>query len=201
MDVKNVFQKIKKFFICRQDDDVIKACKETSTESMNQKLIVCSVEEYAENLKKQAIDLIPDDLSEEQKKYVLDTVYKNSSLSFKTLLEYVNLELSIDMIAYITQILAEWTFHKCVDLSRSEIPMEYWDEIIRKIAYVIYEIAKNDVKKEVKNEILLNDVEEGVVRVWKKEIDDLVSQNKLSKEAGNKTKQLSNIDDMAKREG
>ena len=106
-----------------------------------------------------------------------------------------------DTIVLISQIVTEWTFHKCVDLSRSEISREYWDEIMQKIAFAVYEIAKKGFLKNIEQQRILDTVEQNVKKVWEEEIDDLVSQNKLSKEAGNKAKQLSNIDDMAKREG
>ena len=160
-----------------------------------------NINEMALEMKNQAIELVPEDLSVADKNYLADKVYANCKLSYEALTQDSTIGFDEDTIVLISQIVTEWTFHKCVDLSRSEISREYWDEIMQKIAFAVYEIAKKGFLKNIEQQRILDTVEQNVKKVWEEEIDDLVSQNKLSKEAGNKAKQLSNIDDMAKREG
>lgn len=65
----------------------------------------------------------------------------------------------------ITQIIAEWSFHKSVDLIRSGIPQQYWDPIMQKIAYTIFEIAKNAFHQGLPQDQCLQLIEHHVKRL------------------------------------
>ena len=98
-------------------------------------------EEFAQNLAAQAVDLVPQEFNDEQKNYVINTLGNFSVMAGKALAEDPNLNFNTEQSTYITQIIAEWSFHKSVDVIRSGIPRQYWDSIMRKIAYTIFEIA------------------------------------------------------------
>ena len=99
-------------------------------------------ETFAQNLAAQAKDLVPQDFTDAQKQYVINTLGNFSLLSGKALAEDPNLNFNEDQAITITQIIAEWSFHKSVDLIRSGIPQQYWDGVMQKIAYTIFEILE-----------------------------------------------------------
>ena len=98
---------------------------------------------FAQNLAQQAQEMVPQDFNDFQKQYVVNTLGNFSMLSGKALAEDENLHFDAEQSVLITQIIAEWSFHKSVDVIRSGIPQQYWDPIMQKIAFTIYEIAKN----------------------------------------------------------
>ena len=113
-------------------------------------------ESFAQNLAAQAQELVPQDFDDNQKQYVINTLGNFSLLSGKALAEDPNLNFNEEQAVTITQIIAEWSFHKSVDLIRSGIPQQYWDGVMQKIAYTIFEIAKqtfsqNEALEELKN--------------------------------------------------
>ena len=87
-------------------------------------------ETFAQNLAAQAKDLVPQDFTDAQKQYVINTLGNFSLLSGKALAEDPNLNFNEDQAITITQIIAEWSFHKSVDIIRSGIPQQYWDGVI-----------------------------------------------------------------------
>ena len=99
-------------------------------------------ENFAQNLAAQAQELVPPEFNDVQKQYVINTLGNFALLSGKALAEDPNLNFNAEQSITITQIIAEWSFHKSVDVIRSGIPQQYWDQIMQKIAYTIFEIAK-----------------------------------------------------------
>lgn len=126
-------------------------------------------ETFAQNLAAQAKDLVPQDFTDAQKQYVINTLGNFSLLSGKALAEDPNLNFNEDQAITITQIIAEWSFHKSVDIIRSGIPQQYWDGVMQKIAYTIFEIAKQTFSQGLPNDKILELIEHHVKRViWKR---------------------------------
>ena len=98
---------------------------------------------FAENLASQAAELVPREFSQNDKNYVTNTLLNFSMLAGEALYQdQENLGFNADQASMITQIIAEWAFHKSVDLIKSGIPQQFWDPIMQKIAFTIFEIAK-----------------------------------------------------------
>ena len=81
-------------------------------------------ENFAQNLAAQAQELVPADFDDNQKQYVINTLGNFAMLSGQTLAQDPNLNFNADQAITITQIIAEWSFHKSVDLIRSGIPQQ-----------------------------------------------------------------------------
>ena len=79
--------------------------------------------EFAQNLAQQALELIPKDFDDNQKNYVANTLLNFSAIAGQAL--YDEGKFNVDQAIMITQIIAEWSFHKSVDLVRSGIPQQY----------------------------------------------------------------------------
>ena len=123
-------------------------------------------EEFAQNLAAQAHELVPQEFSEEQKQYVIQTLGNFSMMAGKALAEDPNLDFNTEQSTYITQIIAEWSFHKSVDVIRSGIPRQYWDSVMQKIAYTIFEISKQAFGKNLPNEQIIELIEHHVNKAY-----------------------------------
>ena len=95
---------------------------------------------FAESMKEQAQDLVPQEFSEENKQYLADMLYNFTLMSGETLAKEG--ELKENDAIMLVQIISEWTFHKTCDLVRSQVPKEHWDNILQHIAFKIFEFGK-----------------------------------------------------------
>ena len=116
-------------------------------------------ESFAQNLASQAQILVPKEFDDNQKQYIINTLGNFSLLSGKALAEDPNLNFNAEQSVTITQIIAEWSFHKSVDLIRSGIPQQYWDTVMQKIAYTIFEIAKQTFSQGLPHDKILELIE------------------------------------------
>ena len=130
-------------------------------------------ESFAQNLAAQAQELVPQDFDDNQKQYVINTLGNFSLLSGKALAEDPNLNFNEEQAVTITQIIAEWSFHKSVDLIRSGIPQQYWDGVMQKIAYTIFEIAKQTFSQNLPHDKILELIEHHVKKSYNEALEEL----------------------------
>lgn len=152
---------------------------------------------FAENMSGQAKDFLPSDVSKEVRSYVLKTIKDFVSLAGESLVNDKSLDLTIENQAIICQILAEWIFHKSVDLARSGVPQENWEAILQKVAFTVFEIAKQGYIRDVSQEDILAAVEHHVNKSFKEALEELSNDNKITKNVQEKALEESNIDKMA----
>ncbi len=151
---------------------------------------------FAENLALQAKDLVPPDFDENQKAYVTNTLLKFSMLAGEALYNDNELGFNADQATMITQIIAEWAYHKSVDLVRSGIPQPYWDPIMQKIAFTIFEIAKQTFKQGLPQDQILQLIEHHVKKTYLESIAELKDKNLIDDNLMEKASKQSNIDAM-----
>lgn len=97
---------------------------------------------FARDLTKQAEKSIPEDIALEHKKEFLDRIYNFTYIAGEAFSQDDTIE-SSETAKTLTQIISEWTFHKYIDLLRSDIPEMYHESILQKLAYVAFEWGKN----------------------------------------------------------
>ncbi len=153
---------------------------------------------FATSMAEQAKDLVPAELEDFQKEYVVKTLGNFTHLAGEALYNDTSLELNADQAVFITQIIAEWSFHKSIDLIHSGILPQYWDSIMQKIAFTIFEVAKQAVIRKIPQDQLLQAVEHHVVKVYKQSIEELEQKGVIDEATKNKAESQSNIDAMAK---
>ena len=153
---------------------------------------------FAASMTEQAKQLVPADLEQKDKDYVVNTLSNFTMLAGEALYNDENLKLTAEQAVFITQVIAEWSFHKSIDLIHSGIEEKYWNSIMQKIAFTIFEVAKQAIIKEIGQEQLLQAVEYHVVSVYKKCIEDLQQKGVIDEEQKEKAENQSNIDTMAK---
>ena len=152
---------------------------------------------FAASMSEQAKELVPKELEEREKEYIVKTLGNFTLLAGEALYNDQQLNLNADQAVFITQIIAEWSFHKSIDLIHSGILPQYWDGIMQKIAFTIFEVAKQAVIRKIPQDQLLQAVEHHVIKVYNQSIEELQQKGVIDEATKNKAESQSNIDAMA----
>lgn len=152
---------------------------------------------FATNMAEQAKELVPQELEDREKEYIVKTLGNFTLLAGEALYNDQQLNLNAEQAVFITQIIAEWSFHKSIDLIHSGILPQYWDSIMQKIAFTIFEVAKQAVIRKIPQDQLLQAVEHHVIKVYNQSIEELQQKGLIDEETKNKAESQSNIDAMA----
>ena len=153
---------------------------------------------FAANMAEQAKELVPKELQDREKEYIVKTLGNFTLLAGEALYNDTQLNLTVDQAVFITQVIAEWSFHKSIDLVHSGILPQYWDSIMQKIAFTIFEVAKQAVIRKIPQDQLLQAVEHHVVKVYNSSIEENKKKGIIDEEVKNRAESQSNIDAMAK---
>lgn len=151
---------------------------------------------FAQNLNQQAQELVPQDFDQNQKAYVANTLLNFSTIAGEALYNDTESNFNADQAAMITQIIAEWSFHKSVDLIRSGIPQMHWDGVMQKIAFTIFEIAKQTFKQGLPQDQILQLIEHHVKKTYLDAIAELKTKGEIDEQLMEKASKQSNIDQM-----
>ena len=151
---------------------------------------------FAQSLSNQAENLIPNDITEENRNYIREKIKANAIYAGKACTDNIEINYSDEQYIFIMQVVAEWTFHKTVDLIRGGISQEYRDFILSNITNTIIEIIKESIKQETEQQELLNLVEEHVNKMYKNCLKDLYSNKEITITTHNNAIDQSNIHDM-----
>ena len=154
-------------------------------------------ENFAQNLAAQAQDLVPAEFSDDEKQYVINTLGNFSLMAGKALAEDKDLPFDADTSTYITQIIAEWSFHKSVDVIRSGIPRQNWDGIMQKIAYTIFEVAKQAFLQKMPNDQIIEIIEHHVNKTYVDAVTDLKNRGIIDENLMEFAASQSNMNKMA----
>lgn len=152
---------------------------------------------FASAMAEQAKELVPQELKDFEKEYIVKTLGNFTLLAGEALYNDDSLSLNADQAVFITQIIAEWSYHKSIDLIKSGILPQYWDSIMQKIAFTIFEVAKQAIIRKIPQDQLLQAVEHHVVKVYKENIEELQKKGIIDQELSERAQSLSNIDEMA----
>lgn len=152
--------------------------------------------EFAKILSSQADELIPAGFQDFQKQYIINTVRNFSELSGEAIANDEQLKFNADQAMLITQIIAEWSFHKSIDVVNSGILPDYWDSVMQKIAFTIFEIAKQTISKGITQDEILKIVEHQVKKTYQEAIEDLKKRGIIDETVFDNALKQSNIDAM-----
>ena len=151
---------------------------------------------FAEELSSQAVGLLPENFQEFQRNYVVNTIKNFAALCGEALNNEENSPFTLDQAMLMTQIIAEWSFHKSVDTIRSGIMPDHWDGIMQKVAFTIFEISKQAILQKISQDEILEIVEHHVKKAYAKAIEDLMARNLIDEASYKKALSISNIDEM-----
>lgn len=151
---------------------------------------------FAKDLTKEAEKNIPDDIALEHKREFLERIYNFTYIAGEALAQDETIE-SSDTAKILTQIISEWTFHKYIDLLRSDIPEMYHESILQKLAYVAFEMGKESELSKLTQKQMLELVEVHVKKAFEKVCKNLLDNGQISQQAYERALNLSNIDEYS----
>ena len=151
---------------------------------------------FAKDLTKQAETSIPEDIALEHKKEFLERIYNFTYIAGEAFSNDESIGNS-ETAKILTQIISEWTFHKYIDLLRSDIPDMYHESILQKLAYVAFEMGKEAELGCLTQDQMLVLVELQVKKAFEKACSSLYKSGKISSDAYQKALNLSNIDEYS----
>lgn len=149
--------------------------------------------EFAENLTKQAEINIPQDIAQAHKKEFLERIYGFTYIAGEAFSKDENIEDSTTA-KVLTQIISEWTFHKYIDLLRSDIPAMYHESILQKVGFVAFEMTREATLGKLSHEEMLNLVEIQLKKAFEKACAHLLTNGQISQEVYDSAMKQSNID-------
>lgn len=156
--------------------------------------------EFADDLSSQAKAVLPPDLSQEEKDYIYNTVKNYCFIAGEALFNDKEHNYTVEQASIITQFIGEWSFHKSMDIIKGNIPNQFRDSIMQKIAFTIFEIAKQATFKNIPTEDMIGLVEHHVKKAYNEALAELTKRGVIDKEQAEFAANQSNIDEMAKQD-
>ena len=152
--------------------------------------------QFAADLAAQAKDLVPQDFEQFQKDYVVKTLANFSGMAGEAISNDAQAGFNAEQAIFLTQIIAEWSFHKSVDVIRSGIQPEYWDGVLQKIAFTIFEVGKNTIKQNLPQDQILELVEKHVLKAYEEALDELQQRGIIDEQLKQQAEQQNNLNQM-----
>lgn len=156
--------------------------------------------EFAEDLSGQAKAVVPNELSTQDQEYVYNTVKNFCFIAGEALANDKEHTYTVDQASIITQFIGEWSFHKSLDIIRGNVPVQFRDGIMQKIAFTIFEIAKQATFKGLPQDQMIGLVEHHVKKAYNEALEELMKRGALTEQQAQNAANQSNIDEMAKAE-
>lgn len=155
---------------------------------------------YIENLIKQIAPELPKDVNKLQQDYLVNNIRRSTTLLARSMQEdKVFQALDFDRQCTLIQIMAEWSFHKEIDLFRSGIPAKYWKIVMQKIWYTMWEVMYACVQNNANDTVILSIVERYVTRTYNDAVEELKNSKIITEETEENAKIQSNIEKMAQK--
>ena len=155
--------------------------------------------DFIEEMIEQVSSVLPEDINTLQASYLKNNMKKSMTLMASSINDNeVFKVLDFKEQCFYIQIIAEWSFHKEIDLFRSGISPKYWKVVMNKIWYVMWEVMYACVKNDAPHSTTLSLVERFVNRTYNEAIEELKEQEIIDDVVEIKAKEQSNIDKMAR---
>lgn len=165
---------------------------------MDEKEIDKKYIDFIENLIGQIQPLLPKDVNKLQEDYLVSNIRKSAMLMASGIQDDEEFSrIDFEQQCFYIQIMAEWSFHKEIDLFRSGIPATYWKVVMQKIWYAMWEVMYACVKNETPETVVLSLVERFVNRTYRDAVEELKENEIIDEKTEEKAKEQSNIKIMA----
>ena len=165
---------------------------------MDEKEIDKKYIDFIENLIGQIQPLLPKDVNKLQEDYLVSNIRKSAMLMASGIQDDEEFSrINFEQQCFYIQIMAEWSFHKEIDLFRSGIPAKYWKVVMQKIWYAMWEVMYACVKNEAPETVVLSLVERFVNRTYRDAVEELKENEIIDEKTEEKAKEQSNIKIMA----
>lgn len=165
---------------------------------MDEKEIDKKYIDFIENLIGQIQPLLPKDVNRLQEDYLVSNIRRSAMLMASGIQDDEEFSrIDFEQQCFYIQIMAEWSFHKEIDLFRSGIPAKYWKVVMQKIWYAMWEVMYACVKNEAPETVVLSLVERFVNRTYRDAVEELKENEIIDEKTEEKAKEQSNIKIMA----
>ena len=165
---------------------------------MDEKEIDKKYIDFIENLIGQIQPLLPKDVNKLQEDYLVSNIRRSAMLMASGIQDDEEFSrIDFEQQCFYIQIMAEWSFHKEIDLFRSGIPAKYWKVVMQKIWYAMWEVMYACVKNEAPEAVVLSLVERFVNRTYRDAVEELKENEIIDEKTEEKAKEQSNIKIMA----
>lgn len=154
-------------------------------------------QEFGKNLARQAMEFVPKEFAEEQKNYIAKKVYEFSVITGEHLLKQYKEQFDDNQAKVIIQYIAEWTFHKSIDIIKGEIPREYWDQLLQQVAFAALKATLHSFMQNFEDTKTAAFIEHNVKAAYEENIKQLVKANVIEEEKVGEILSQSNVDQMA----
>lgn len=154
-------------------------------------------QEFSKNLARQAMEFVPKEFPEEQKNYIAKKVYEFSVITGEHLLKQYKEQLDDNQAKTIVQYIAEWTFHKSIDIIKAGIPHEHWDTLLQQVAFAALKAALHSFMQKFEDAKTAAFIEYNVKTAYEENIKQLVNANVIEEKKVDEILSLSNVDQMA----
>ncbi len=154
------------------------------------------VKKFAQDLANQSKDLVPQDLEKFQKDYIVKTLYNFSNMAGDAISNDKDANFDVNQAIFLTQIIAEWSFHKSIDVIRSGIQPEYWDGVLQKVAFTIYDICKQAIIKDLPQNNILELVEHHVKKSYEEALQELKQRGIIDEQELEFAEKQNNLNQM-----
>ncbi len=154
--------------------------------------------DFIESLIVQIQPLLPKDVNKLQEDYLVSNIRKSATLMASGIQDDEEFSrIDFEQQCFYIQVMAEWSFHKEIDLFRSGIPAKYWKVVMQKIWYAMWEVMYACVKNEAPETVVLSLVERFVNRTYRDAVEELKENEVIDEGTEEKAKEQSNIKIMA----
>lgn len=177
-------------------DHFIELAKRKNEE--DKKVNAFDYKDLTESLVNQAKDILEKDeaFSETDVEYILTIMKKFTLTAGEGALNDNNF--NDEQKCWLTQVVAEWIYHKARDIVRASIPEKYHENIFQKFAYVVYQTITDGWEKGIEEQSILNKVEDNIVETNKNILKELLNRKFIDQECYEFALSLSSIDEFAR---
>lgn len=136
---------------------------------------------WAKDMAMQAGELISAEVSGNDKEYIIGKIKSNAMKAGKALSDS-SFTFGIEQKHLLIELISEWTLDKSMLLINSGISCDYWDKILQRIAYTIFEAAKYCFAEAISKEDTLSVIEHHVDKAYKEGLDELLKRKVITDE-------------------
>lgn len=137
-----------------------------------------NIDAFVNELTGQVKNTIPDDIGNKTQTFIEETFDKFLRMANEAI-DNSDSGFSVKAKEWLLQVIAEWTFHKTIDLDRAKIPFECWESILQKVAFATFEVCKQGLSKKYEPEKILSAVEYHVDKMYNSSLQELYEQEPL----------------------
>jgi len=151
---------------------------------------------FIATLMKEAYEIIPAQVSQERKEFILNSIYDCCNLVFDKISNDKKNIFNENQIQFIMQLVGEWTFHKALDLVTAEIDSDISTKVLLRISCAIYKIACDLYQKDKDEDDIIEPVENKVKEVFVSALEEFQKEGSLTSDALFKAISQSNVKKM-----